>query len=66
MVSWPDFQDWRAAQTSCVGLGACSAATMTVSGDARPAERYSGAYFSANGWHRCNSPAKIHSAAASG
>ena len=48
MVSWPDFQDWRTAQTSFVGLGAWSAATMTVSGDSRPAERYSGAYFSAN------------------
>ena len=48
MVSWPDFQDWRTAQTSFVGLGAWSAATMTVSGDSRPAERHSGAYFSAN------------------
>ena len=48
MVSWPDFQDWRATQTSFVGLGGWSAATMNVSDEGRPAERYSGAYFSAN------------------
>ena len=48
MVSWPDFQDWRDAQTSFVGLGAWSPSTMNVSGEARPPERYSGAYFSAN------------------
>jgi putative ABC transport system permease protein len=48
MVSWPDFQDWRDAQKSFVGLGAWSAGTMNVSGDGRPAERYNGAYFSAN------------------
>src|SRR5262245_248297 len=44
MVSWPDFQDWRDAQTRFVGLGAWSAATMNVSEEARPPERCSGAY----------------------
>jgi putative ABC transport system permease protein len=48
MVSWPDFQAWRDVQTSFVGLGAWSASTMIVSDGARPAERYSGAYFSTN------------------
>jgi putative ABC transport system permease protein len=48
MVSWPDFQDWRDGQKSFLGLGAWSPSTMNVSDEARPAERYSGAYFSAN------------------
>jgi len=48
MVSWPDFQDWRASQRSFVALAAWSAGTMNVSDDASPAERYNGAYFSAN------------------
>jgi hypothetical protein len=48
MVSWPDFQDWRAAQTSFVGLAAWSAGTFNVSDAGQPAERYYGAYFSAN------------------
>src|SRR4029077_2299040 len=48
MASWPDFQDWRDAQKSFVGLAAWSASTMNVSDDAQPAEQYSGAYFSAN------------------
>jgi putative ABC transport system permease protein len=48
MVSWPDFQDWRDAQKSFVGLGAWSAGTMNVSDEGRPPERYNGAYFSAN------------------
>jgi putative ABC transport system permease protein len=48
MVSWPDLQDWRERQHSFVGLGAWSAATMNVSDQGRPPERYAGAYFSAN------------------
>jgi putative ABC transport system permease protein len=50
MVSSPDFQDWRDAQKSFVGLGAWSASTMNVSDEGRPPERYSGAYFTANGF----------------
>src|SRR5262245_37188790 len=48
MVSWPDFQEWRAAARGFVGLAAWSAATMNVSDRGRPPERYSGAYFTAN------------------
>jgi putative ABC transport system permease protein len=48
MVSWPDFQDWRDAQKSFIGLGAWSADTMTISDADRAPERYDGAYFSAN------------------
>src|SRR5437899_5043460 len=48
MVSWPDFQDWRDAQHSFVGLGAWTAGTMNVSDEGRAPERYNGAYFSAN------------------
>jgi putative ABC transport system permease protein len=51
MASWPDLQDWRDVQTSFVGLGAWSAGTMNVSDEGRPAERYSGAYFSANAFN---------------
>jgi predicted permease len=48
MVSWPDFQDWQESQKTFVGLGAWSVGTMNVSDEGRPAERYNGAYFSAN------------------
>jgi putative ABC transport system permease protein len=48
MVSWPDLQDWRESQKSFAGLGAWSAATMNVSDEGQPPDRYSGAYFSAN------------------
>src|SRR5262245_51285990 len=48
MVSWPDFQDWRDAQKTFIGIGAWSAATMDISDAGRAPERSSGAYFSAN------------------
>ena len=48
MVSWPDLQDWRESQKSFAALGAWSAATMNVSDEGQPPDRYSGAYFSAD------------------
>jgi predicted permease len=46
-VSYPDFQDWRAAQKSFVALAAWSGSTMNVSDAGRLPERYGGPYISA-------------------
>jgi hypothetical protein len=39
-VSYPNFQDWRDAQRSFIGLAAWDGATMNVSDEGRTAERY--------------------------
>ncbi len=46
-VSWQDFKEWRDQTRSLVGLAAYSTATMNVSDEGRPPERFSGAFVSA-------------------
>jgi putative ABC transport system permease protein len=47
-ASYLDVQDWRAAVTTFDGLGAASEQTMNVSDESHPAERFEGAFVSAN------------------
>ena len=47
-VSYPDFQDWRAAAHTFDGLGAARETTMNVSDDRVTPERFIGSYISAN------------------
>jgi predicted permease len=47
-VSWADFQDWRAATRTFVGMAADSGATMNLSDEGRAPERFRGAFVSAN------------------
>jgi putative ABC transport system permease protein len=45
-VSYLNFEDWKAAQKSFVGLAAWSGTTMNVSDEGRTPERYQGPYMS--------------------
>lgn len=47
-VSYPDFQDMRAAGERLVDLAAFSSAPVSLSGDDQPAERLDGAYVTEN------------------
>ena len=47
-ASYLDVQDWRAAVTTFDGLGAADEQTMNVSDESHPAERFQGAFVSAN------------------
>ena len=47
-VSYPDFEDWRAATRTFSGLAAYSGETMNISDEGRPPERFQGPYISAN------------------
>src|SRR5262245_30553694 len=47
-ASWADFQDWRNSQKSFADLAAWAIGTMNVSDEGKPAERYNGAYLTAN------------------
>jgi hypothetical protein len=49
-VSYLDFTDWRSATTRFEGLAAYTGATMNVSDEGRPPERFSGTFISANGF----------------
>ena len=58
-VSFPDLEDWRAAQRSCEGLAAFRPGTMNVSDATRPAERTNGAYVTANLFRLLGQPMKL-------
>jgi hypothetical protein len=47
-VSYPDFEDWRAAAKTFSGLAAFSLATATLGDDGRAGERAAACYMSAN------------------
>ncbi len=47
-ASYLDVMDWRAAVTTFDGLGAADEQTMNVSDESHPAERFQGAFISAN------------------
>ena len=47
-VSYPDFEDWRAATRTFSSLAAYSGQTMNVSDEGRAPERFQGPYLSAN------------------
>ena len=47
-VSYPDFQDWRAATRTFSGVSAYTGATMNISDEGRAPERFQGPYQSAN------------------
>ena len=47
-VSYLDFKDWRDATRSFAGLAAFNSATMNVSDEGRPPERFIGSFTSAN------------------
>jgi putative ABC transport system permease protein len=48
--SYLDFKDWAGATRSFTGLTAFTGATMNVSDEGRPPERFSGTFISANGF----------------
>lgn len=48
VVSYPDFQDWRARDRSFQGMAAFATGTMNVSDEGGAAERLSGAWLTAN------------------
>ncbi|HSL22908.1 MAG TPA: ABC transporter permease [Vicinamibacterales bacterium] len=54
--SYPDYEDWRAAQRSFGDLAAMRTGTMNVSDATRPAERTSGAYVTANAFRILGQP----------
>jgi predicted permease len=47
-VSYPDFRDWQAASRTFSGLAAYVPQVMNVGDEARPADRFGGAYLTAN------------------
>jgi predicted permease len=58
-ASFPDYQDWRAQQRSFEDLAAMRSGTMNVSDAARPAERTSGTYVSANAFRILRQPMRL-------
>jgi predicted permease len=49
-VSYLDFKDWSAATKTFTALAAYTGATMNLSDEGKPPERFSGVYISANGF----------------
>jgi predicted permease len=58
-ASYPDFEDWRAAQNSFEDLAASLGGTMNVSDGGRAPERLDGAWVSANAFRLLRQPVQL-------
>jgi predicted permease len=58
-VSFSDYEDWLARQSSFTDLAAMRSGTMNVSDASRPAERTNGSYVSANAFRILGQPMRL-------